>query len=176
MEIYGVKNGKKVENMGMRGYYFAMDDNLVQKIAAGDIALKSLKIDDYPGLDIDRSWEAIHYLLCGDISDGDAPLGYVVPLTSDRGIDFGSYGAFSLRAEQVAEALQAMSTLDEAQLRLRYDFPAMVKNEVYPLEPDTVSDEDKDEFFAYMLQHFNEIRRFYSQTVAKGKGLIFYIF
>ncbi|GKU76611.1 YfbM family protein [Paenibacillus sp. L3-i20] len=162
--------------MGMRGYYFAMDDNLVQQIAAGDIALRSLKIDDYPGLDIDRSWEAIHYLLCGNISDGDAPLGYVVPLTSDKGIDFGSFGAFSLRAGQVAEALQAMSELDEAQLRLRYDFPAMVKDEVYPLEPDTVSDKDEDALFAYMLQHFNEIRRFYSQTVAKGKGLIFYIF
>ncbi|MBP1995479.1 YfbM family protein [Paenibacillus eucommiae] len=162
--------------MGMRGYYFAMDDNLVKQIAAGDIALKSLKIDDYPGLDIDRSWEAIHYLLCGDISDGEPPLGYVVPLTSDKGIDFGSFGAFSLRAEQVAEALQAMSELDEAQLRLRYDFRAMVKDEVYPLEPGTVSDEDEDEFFSYMLQHFSKIRRFCSQTVAEGKGLIFYIF
>lgn len=162
--------------MGMRGYYFAMDDNLVQQIIAGDIALKSLKIDDYPGLDIDRSWEAIHYLLCGAISDGDAPLGYVVPLTSDKGIDFGSFGAFSLRAEQVAEALQAISELDEAQLRLRYNFLTMVKEEVYPLEPDIVSDEDEDAFFAYMLQHFNEIRRFYNQTVAESKGLIFYIF
>ncbi|MEC0222802.1 MULTISPECIES: YfbM family protein [Paenibacillus] len=162
--------------MGMRGYYFAMDDNLVQQIVTGDIALNSLKIDDYPGLDIDRSWEAIHYLLCGVISDGDAPLSYVVPLTSDKGIDFGSFGAFSLRAKQVAEAHQAISELDEAQLRLRYDFPAMVKEEVYPLEPDIVSDEDKDAFFAYLLQHFNEIRRFYSQTVTEGKGLIFYIF
>ncbi|MFF2154829.1 YfbM family protein [Paenibacillus chitinolyticus] len=162
--------------MGMRGYYFALDDNLVQQIAAGDLALKSLKIDNYPGLDIDRSWEAIHYLLCGDISDGEPPLGYVVPLTSDKGIDFGSFGAFSLRAEQVAEALQAISELDEAQLRLRYDFPAMVKEEVYPLEAGTVSDEDEDALFAYMLQHFNEIRRFYSQTAAEGKGLIFYIF
>ncbi|WP_068776045.1 YfbM family protein [Paenibacillus sp. FJAT-26967] len=162
--------------MGMRGYYFAMDDNLVQQVAAGGIALKSLKIDDYPGLDIDRSWEAIHYLLCGDISDGKAPLGYVVPLTSDQGIDFGSFGAFSLRAEQVAEALQAISELDEEQLRSRYDFQSMVKDEVYPLEPGTVTDEDEDAFFAYMLQHFNEIRRFYSQTAAEGKGLIFYIF
>lgn len=108
--------------MGMRGYYFAMDDNLVQQIVTGDIALNSLKIDDYPGLDIDRSWEAIHYLLCGVISDGDAPLSYVVPLTSDKGIDFGSFGAFSLRAKQVAEAHQVISELDEAQLRLRYDF------------------------------------------------------
>lgn len=162
--------------MAMRGYYFAMDDNLVQQIAAGDIALNSLKIADYPGLHIDRSWEAIHYLLCGDISDGVPPLGYVVPLTSDKGIDFGSFGAFSLRAEQVAEAFQAMSELDEAQLRLRYDFPAMIKCEVYPLEPDVVSEEDEDEFFAYMLQNFNEIRRFYSQTVDEGKGIVFYIF
>src|SRR5690349_5871310 len=159
MDIYiTAKNGRKVDNMGMRGYYFTLDDNLVQQIAAGDIALNSLKIDNYPGLSIDRSWEAIHYLLCGVISDGGPPLGYVVPLTSDKGIDFGSFGAFSLRAEQVAEALQAMSELDEAQLRLRYDFPAMVKEEVYPLDPDTVSDEDADEFFAYMLQYFNEIR------------------
>ncbi|RXZ77506.1 DUF1877 family protein [Paenibacillaceae bacterium] len=162
--------------MGMRGYYFAIDEQLVQQIAAGDIALKSLKIDDYPGLDIDRSWEAIHYLLCGDIADGEPPFGYVVPLTSDKGIDFGSFGAFSLRAKQVAEALQAMSELDEAQLRLRYDFPTMLKEEVYPLEPGIVSDEDDDAFFAYILQYFNEIRRFFSQAAAEGKGIIFYIF
>lgn len=162
--------------MGMYGYYFAIDDNIVQQIASGDIALKNLKVDDYPGLDIDRSWEAIHYLLCGDISDGEPPLGYVVPLTSDRGIDFGSFGAFFLRAGQVTEALQAIAELDEAQLRLRYDFPIMVKDEVYPLEPGAVSDEDGDAFFAFILQHFNEIRRFYSETSVAGKGLIFYIF
>ncbi|SEF71350.1 YfbM family protein [Paenibacillus sp. UNC499MF] len=162
--------------MAMRGYYFSMDNELVQQIAAGDIALKDLKIDKYPGLDIDRTWEAIHFLLCGSIADGEPPLGYVVPITSDKGIDFGSFGAFSLRAEQVAEALQAMSELDEAQLRLRYDFPVMLKEEVYPLEAGIHSDEDADEFFAYLLQHFNEIRRFYSQTAAEGKGLIFYIF
>ncbi|MEF2245644.1 YfbM family protein [Paenibacillus sp. IITD108] len=162
--------------MGIYGYYFAIDDKLVQQIDVGEIALENLNIADYPGLDIDRSWEAIHYLLCGDISDGEPPLGYVVPMTSDKGIDFGSFGAFILRAEQVAAALQAMSELDEAQLRMRYDFPAMAKEEVYPLESDSVSDEDEDPFFDYLLQHFNEIRRFYSQAAAEGKGLVFYLF
>ncbi|WNS45406.1 YfbM family protein [Paenibacillus sp. MMS20-IR301] len=162
--------------MGMYGYYFAMDDNLVQQIAAGDLALESLTIDDYPGLDIDRSWEAIHYLLCGDISDGAAPLGYIVPMMLDQGIEFGSIGAFYLRAGQVGEALQAMSELNEEQLRLRYDFPAMVEDEVYPLEPETGAEEDQEEFFAYMLQHYKEIRRFFSQAAAEDKGLIFYIF
>lgn len=52
----------------------------------------------------------------------------------------------------------------------------MVKDEVYPLDSVTVTDEDEEEFFAYMLQYFNEIRRFYSQTAAGGKGLIFYIY
>lgn len=162
--------------MGIRGYYFSLDNKLVQEVAAGDIALKSFKIADYPGLNIDRSWEAIHYLLCGDISDGEPPLGFVVPITSDKGIDFGSFGAFYLHAEQVAAALQAISELDEAGLRSRYDFPAMLKEEVYPLEAGIVSEEDADEFFAYLLQHFNEIRRFYSQTAAEGKGIIFYLF
>ncbi|MEC0256780.1 DUF1877 family protein [Paenibacillus lautus] len=72
--------------------------------------------------------------------------------------------------------MQAMSELDETQLRLRYDFQAMVKEEVYPFESGIVSDEDEDAFFAYMLQHFIEIRLFYSQAAARGKGLIFYIF
>lgn len=161
--------------MGMRGYYVAMDDNLVQQIEAGEVALKSLTIGDYPGLNIDRTWEAIHYLLCGMISDGEPPLGHVVPLKSDKGIDFGSFGAFTLTAEQVAAASQAMSDLDEAQLRSRYDFPAMVREEIYPLDPDTVSDADADAFFSYMLEYFHEIRRFYSQAAAQSQGLIFYI-
>lgn len=162
--------------MAIRGYYFAMEDELVQQIAAGSTQLGSLNIDKYPGLDIDRTWEAIHYLLCGDISDGPAPLGYVVPLHSDQGIEFGAYGAFCLRAAQVAEALDAIFRLDEAQLRLRYDFRTMAMEEVYPLDPDTVSDDDADAFFAYLLQFFTEIQRFYSQTVAAGKGIIFYLF
>ncbi|MEK4517654.1 YfbM family protein [Paenibacillus sp. FSL H8-0122] len=162
--------------MAIRGYYFAMDDELVQQIAAGSTPLASLNIDKYPGLDIDRTWEAIHYLLCGDISDGPAPLGYVVPLHSDQGIEFGSYGAFCLRAGQVAEALDAISGLDEAQLRQQYDFRTMAEEEVYPLDPDTVSDDDADAFFAYLLQFFTEIKRFYSQTVAAGKGIVFYLF
>jgi len=162
--------------MAMRGYYFAIEDTQVQQINEGELVLENLKIDDYPGLGIDRTWEAIHFLLCGDIADGEPPLGYVVPLTSDKGIEFGSFGASSLRANQVVEAFQAMSELDEEQLRLRYDFQTMLKEEVYPLEPGFVTDEDADAFFAYILQYFNEIRNFYSQTTAAGKGLIFYIY
>ena len=158
--------------MGMIGYYFAIDDKLIQQVSAGEMKLQDLDPSDYSGLDIDKSWEALHYLLCGDIADGGPPLGYVVPMTLEQGIDFGDFAAFYLRAEQVAEALQAIAELDEAQLRMRYDFPAMVEDQVYPI----VSDEDEDELFAYLLHHFNAIRHFYSQTAAEGKGLIFYIF
>jgi hypothetical protein len=34
--------------MGMSGYYYAMDDQLVQKIAAGEVALEDLNLSDYP--------------------------------------------------------------------------------------------------------------------------------
>ncbi|WP_238654118.1 YfbM family protein [Paenibacillus piscarius] len=161
--------------MAIRGYYFAAEDELVEQIVADSVKLESLDLNSYPGLDIDRSWEAIHYLLCGDISDGPAPLGYVVPLHSDQGVEFGTYGAFTLRAEQVTEALDAISGMDEAQLRQMYDFQMMAEEEVYPLDPDMVADEDADEFFAYLLQFFTDIRQFYTQTAAAGKGAIFYL-
>jgi len=160
----------------MYGYYIAMDDKLVQQYTENEIALKDLSLKDYSGLDIDRSWEAIHYLLCGDIADGKPPFSYVVPITSGVRVDYGSFGASLLRADQAAEALLAISELDEKLLRLKYDFKTMLKEEVYPLDPDINSDEDEDELFAFMLQYFNEIRRFYSQAVAEGKGILFYIF
>jgi hypothetical protein len=159
-------------SMGMSGNYFAIEDKLVQQIAAGEIALEDLNPDDYSTLDIDKSWQAIHYLLCEDIADGEPPLGYVVPMMDDQGIDFGEFGAFYLRAGQVAEALQAIADMDEALLRSRYDFAAMVRDQVYPI----VSGEDAEELFTYMLEHFKAIRHFYSQTATDGKGLIFYIF
>ncbi|MFD2114297.1 YfbM family protein [Paenibacillus yanchengensis] len=162
--------------MGMYGYYFTIDNKLVQQLSNGEMTLEHLKIGDYPGLDIDRSWEAIHYLFCEDIADGEPPFGYIVPLTTEQGIDYGSFGAFFLYEEQVVEAYQAMTKLDEADLRLRYNFQLMVKEEVYPLAPDVVSDEDEEDFFDYLLQHFNKIKQFYSQAVAEKKGLVFYIF
>ncbi|GGG53355.1 YfbM family protein [Paenibacillus radicis (ex Gao et al. 2016)] len=158
--------------MGMIGRYFAIDDTLVQQVTEGKAELHNLNPDDYPNLDIDKSWEAIHYLLCKDISDGEPPLGYVVPLLTSQHLEYGAFGAFYLRAGQVAEAHQAIAELDEGQLRLRYDFQAMVKEEIYPF----VEDEDEDELFAYVLQNFEEIQRFYSQAAAEGKGIIFYIF
>lgn len=157
--------------MGMSGYYLAIDDKLIQQIAAGETVLEDLNPNDYPALDIDKSWQAIHYLLCEDFAKGEPPLGYAVPMTDDQGLDFGEFGAFYLRAGQVAEALQAMAELDENLLRSRYDFPSMVRDQVYPV----VSDEDEDRFFVYILEHFNAIRGFYSQAAAEGKGLIFYI-
>jgi hypothetical protein len=116
----------------------------------------------------------IYYLLCKDIADGDPPLGYVVPMTADQNVDFGEFGAFYLRAEQVAEALQAIAELDEPKLRAQYDFPAMAEDQVYPIF--SPEDEDEDELFGYILENFNEIRRFYTQVAAEGKGLFFYIF
>ncbi|WP_042163313.1 YfbM family protein [Paenibacillus gorillae] len=158
--------------MGMIGCYFTIDNTLMQQVIEGETSLNDLNPHDYPNLDIDKSWEGIHYLLCKDISDGEPPLSYVVPLITDQHLDYGSFGAFYLRAGQVAEAYQAIAELDEAQLRLQFDFQKMIEEEIYPFS----ADEDENELFEYLLQNFNEIKRFYSQTAAEGKGVIFYIF
>lgn len=161
--------------MGMSGNYLALDDALVQRIAAGEKNLGELNPSDYPGLDIDKSWQAIHYLLCRDIADGEPPLGYVVPMMGDQFLEapeLGEFGAFYLRSAQVAEALLVMEELDDGRLRSMYDFPAMLEDQVYPI----ATGEDGEAMRDYMLDYFKQIRQFYRQAASDGNGIVFYIF
>lgn len=53
----------------------------------------------------------------------------------------------------------------------RYDFDAMLQDDIYPI----ASDGDKDEFFDYLFTYLKEIKFFYEKAASKGKGIIFYI-
>lgn len=158
--------------MGMLGHYTALDSALIQQIASGEVSLEDLNPYELPGLDIDKTWQALHYVLCGEIVGGKPPLGYVVPMLNDNVVvDFGDFGAFYLYPEQVEQALQAMSEIDREALRSRYDLQELIREQIYPV----LTDEDGDEFFDYLATYFEEIRKFYTNAVAEGKGIVFYI-
>ncbi|MGG3311076.1 DUF1877 family protein [Paenibacillus lautus] len=109
--------------MGMYGYYFAIDDKLVQQIATGEIALENLKIEDYPGLDIDRSWEAIHYLLCGDIVEGEPPLSYVVPMTTEQAHGFSPLTSYAHNQIVILSSFSFSSALSMNSAYVHYHHP-----------------------------------------------------
>ncbi|MBP1996540.1 YfbM family protein [Paenibacillus eucommiae] len=157
--------------MGMIGNYIALDDIQIKQIADGEIELEQLDLTANETLDIDKSWQAIHYLLCGDICEGAPPLGYVVPMLDENMVDFAEYGAFYLFCAQVEEAFHAVAKLSERDVVNLYRFEAMLEDGVYPI----VSDEDGESFFEYLLANLRAIQSFYEKVAAKKQGVIFYI-
>ncbi len=158
--------------MGMIGTYIAVDDKLLQDIINEEVDILDLDEDNSLMIDIDKSWQAIHYLLCEDIDEGDLPMGYVVPLLEDNLMDCDlDYGAYYLNNDQVGVALDYLNTLDDETLKELYDFNAMVIAEIYPI----VDDEDQDEFYDYIYDYLQNIKMFYQEVVARKMGIIFYV-
>lgn len=158
--------------MGMLGNYISVCEEELKRIRSGEKDILYINPGDYPSLDIDKSWQAVHYLLCGDIDDGEPPAGYVVPLRDDNFIESGmEFGAFSASAEQVREALAYLDSLNEDKLKNMYDFKSMLDDDVYPLS----GGEDEDEFFAYLMENIAAIKKFYGEAATRGDAVVFYV-
>jgi hypothetical protein len=158
--------------MSMTGNYVAVDNDTLQQVMDNTIDLMDIDPELYPTLDIDQSWEAIHFLLCGTLEDGEPPLGYVVPLHEDNYLDVEmEYGAYHLDNGQVKEALSGLRTVTEEELRARFDIKTFVENDVYPV----VEDEDGEELFNYLYDHLQSIQAFYGEVADSGRGVIFFV-
>ena len=133
--------------MGMLGNYIAVGEDELKRIRSGKIDIFDMNPEEHRTLDIDKSWQAVHYLLCGDIDDGEPPMGYVVPIRDENFIESGmEFGAFFADAEQVREAVEYLDSLDEDKLKGMFDFGAMLADEVYPI----MDESDEDGFFWYV--------------------------
>lgn len=81
--------------MGMTGTYIAIENFLLSQIIKGEKSILEIDPTQCCPLDVDKSWRAIHYLLCKDIENGKPPMGYVVPIRDDNELDCElEFGAF----------------------------------------------------------------------------------
>ncbi|ULO05913.1 YfbM family protein [Paenibacillus sp. 19GGS1-52] len=153
--------------MGMTGQFIAVSSEVLQAIKSQELSIHSLEV----GLDIDKSWQALHYVLCGSIAEGEPPLGYIIPISSNYIGHLSDVEAFALNPGQIREALAAVEQITAAELREQYNFAEMVEQGVYPL----TEDDDSEEFFDYIYENFVAIRDFYTLTAAEEQNIIFYI-
>lgn len=167
--INDILNSKSLEElaiMGMIGQYILVTDEELNKI-------KNKELDIYfkePDLDIDKTWQLLHFTLCGEIGGGEPPLGHVVPL-NDSIIDNNSLGTFYLTASEVEEAYLAIKDLSESDFKQMYHFTDLMGEQIYPL----VEDDDPDEIFEYTYSYFLEIKDLYKQAVLSERCVIFFI-
>lgn len=160
--------------MGMQGTYVAISKHDLEAIEKD--ANEVLNIDSNIRLDIDKSWQALHYTLTGDLEDGEPPMSYVVPTNLDNSLDLEvpDLETFILTNKQVKEAYQHMTTIDKGAFSKMYNLENMVEDGVYPLSSADLEDEPNN-FMEYLYENLEAIKAFYKQAIEEDKAVVFYI-
>lgn len=153
--------------MGMIGNYLTVNAELLQSIKNEEISLYEIERK----LDIDKTWQALHYILNGGQEGNDSPLGAAVPLTSHYIGNYSDAEVFALEPDQVKQTAEALEGIEEGWLREHYAFRQMMEEGIYPL----IEGDDEEGFFDYIYSHFKAVREFYQQASASGSYVVFYI-
>lgn len=126
-------------------------------------------------LDIDKTWEAIFYLLTGypvaEIENAKPPLswtlfsGQLVDVDQDMG-----YGpAHYLTAEQVKQVSKELESISSESLRQKYDGKKMNEAGIYP------QIWDEPESIEYLLDNFELLQEFYKDAGNSNMAVITFI-
>ncbi|MGO4730505.1 YfbM family protein [Paenibacillus sp. 2KB_22] len=157
--------------MSLIGQYLALPQEVISQLIEGTLLFKDIDRSEYDLLDIDRSWEGIHFLLCDTDYNGTPPEGYVLPLLNDQSLKRSDFSTFYLKNDQVQEAVSYLDTLTTEQLRAKYSSERFVEEQIYPL----FEGADDEGFWEYLISHLTEIQKFYRIAASKGQGIVFYI-
>ena len=123
-------------------------------------------------LDIDKMWDALHFVLTGVGADhriDDNPLSQaVLGVTSIE--DLSDYMAYTEHS-QIADIVAALEQFDMEQALESFDMKACKEAELYPNIWDY--DEEEEEIIDELLHDFEQMKRFYKQVLeANGHVLV----
>ena len=123
------------------------------------------------GLDVDKAWHGIHFLLAGEAWGGDPPLANVVLGGTEIGDDVGYGPARYLTAEQVRLVADALNGVTPDSLRAKYVGSELTKNEIYP----EIWDDPDDDAAGYLVASYETLRSYYLDAAAKGHAMLKYL-
>jgi hypothetical protein len=158
--------------MSMIGNFMAISPEQLQQLLEAPDQIEALiyEDDDYQGIDIDKAWHGIHFLLTASVWEGEPPLAWAILGGTEIGPDVGYGPARYLLSEQVREVAQALRELPRATVETRFDPAQMEEAEIYP----GIWDEGKDAL-EYLMSYYDEVVQYYQQAAEKGQAMLRYI-
>lgn len=120
-------------------------------------------------IDIEKGWHGLHFLLTGTADEGKEPACYLLrggEELDDEGV------ARALRPGQVRRFSQYLSTLDAHDLAGRYDPERMTTLGIYPDAIWKRKAEPDDSPLEWLIECFEEVRRFVDKAAAAGDCVI----
>ena len=148
--------------MGIRGTYHLVDD---------------YNSEICESLEIDKTWQAIHFVLSGQKTGGVGSLAKVV-LNEDSGLppDFpvpSDADIIYLNVEAIFDINHALKTATKEWFRDRFSISDMIENGIYPfLKNETINE---DEYFYYVYSYFIKIIAFFIKAEQNKKAILLVI-
>ena len=122
-------------------------------------------------VDIDKTWHAIHFMLTGQVYDGDGPVSQVILGGEPIGEEEIGYGpARGLSAAEVKDIDTALRAVSEADFRAKFDAAALTAADIYP----QIWDEG-DAALDYLIPYFLTVKQFYEKAAQEQSAAILFI-
>lgn len=138
------------------------------KAPAVDFPLAPGEVDT---IDLDKAWHGIHFLLTGTAWEGEPPLNFLMHGGTVIGeVEVGYGPARGMTAAEVKTVAGALTGIDEAFMRARFDPAQMTQLDIYPGIWDR--DPAEDDSFGYCMEYFGAVRTFVMRAAERGAGLI----
>lgn len=123
-------------------------------------------------IDLDKAWQGIHFLLCGDVWGGDGPEAFLMSGgTTLAALDMGMGPARLLPADRVAAAAAALAAIEPDALIARIDPEAIAAAEIYPLH----GEPPDPDFAEYVRASYEMLRELVAATAEAGLALVTWI-
>ena len=129
-----------------------------------------------PGLELDKSWHVLHYLLTGDIAPTGGP-GDGLMTGEEVGADFSGFGPARLHEpDETTDFAGFLRTVDVEALKSRVDCQDMASNGVYgvPTGPRAAADSDA-ELRAEVAAYFPQLQGYVARAASNGSGLLIWL-
>ena len=129
---------KGVCNMGMIGYYFRTEEEIIRKLQNSELDLEDLIYDkslEDRLLDIDKAWHSIHFTLTGlpfGADDGDI-LGLLVLSGNMLTGQDDPLSAMVIEASDVTLLADALNNISGPAFRDSFSVSEMLHNNIYPV-------------------------------------------
>lgn len=150
-------------------------DTLASLEQRGDMAMEFLMPDDDDDpayedgsiVDIDKAWQAIHFLLTGTAWDASLPQGFLLGGQAVGG-DQGYGRVRLLSAAEIKEIATYLTALPADFITQAFSFDELQKADIYPAIWDRKEPGDID----YVAAHFADLRQFIDDTATRTDGIV----
>lgn len=153
--------------MSMQALFRRLEPTEVQQLLSHpeEVSVFIYAEPDEAFLDIDKSWQVIHFLLTDDLWDTSTLLGKAILGGKDIGEDQGYGPARLLDVPDVVEISQALEPITVNEMQRRFDVRRLQKAAVY-CPPHDQADA------SYYMNYFSKLKAYYAEAAAKGNGML----